>query len=575
MFKRAKKSVIGTIARAMALIVLLSIITIGYAIVALASSLNDAEAVNVAGSMRMQSYRLANDIQAKSVDYSSHIFLFEQSIYSPSMKALQDWDVPDDITHDYYQIIARWHELKQVLESEDRQEYLTLVPHFVSQIDAFVFKLQNYSEQKLRDLALVGGVGLGGVLLVSIFVVLFVRREVVNPLRALVLASEQIRSRSFDVELNVVSDNEMGILTQAFNSTAKQLGQMYRGLEQAVNEKTHKLTHANQSLEVLYKSSSELTASRITAENFDAILDYIVSIEGIVAVRLEANSNAAEKPWVIEKGEVSDNNLQSQVLTLDNVDLGTLYWNWRLPCPDQALIDNFVRILSRAVYYNQAQRQSEQLLLLEERATIARELHDSLAQSLSYLKIQVSLLKRSMGKVPHSEQSSQVNAVIAELDTGLGDAYVQLRELLTTFRLSIKQGSFGNALNEMLEQLDDQTDATISLKNELSSIELAAHEQVHLLQLIREATINAIKHAKAENIDISCVETDNHVVVTVKDDGVGMGGDNSKVNHYGLSIMHERASRLNGELKINTAFNQGCEIELTYPRVKDGDIDTM
>ncbi len=166
--------------------------------------------------------------------------------------------------------------------------------------------------------------------------------------------------------------------------------------------------------------------------------------------------------------------------------LGYLHWKAGLPCPNESLIDNFVQILSRAVYYNRAQRQAEQLLLMEERATIARELHDSLAQALSYLKIQVSLLKRSVKNIPDDKAIEQTNQVIAELDTGLSAAYTQLRELLTTFRLTIKEGSFGQALQEMVSTLDDQTAAKISLDNELSSTELDAHQQVHLLQLIRE-----------------------------------------------------------------------------------------
>ncbi|OLQ94255.1 two-component system sensor histidine kinase NarQ [Vibrio ponticus] len=574
MLKSIKKSVTGTIAKALSLIVLLSVATIGYAFVLLASSLNDAEALNVAGSMRMQSYRLAHDIQSQSSDFSSHIFLFERSIYSPSMKALQNWDVPEDITHDYYQLIMRWHELKEVLISEQRSQYLMLVPSFVSQIDAFVFKLQGFSEKKLVELAWVGVIGLGGILITSVFVVLFVRREIVHPLRALVVASEQIKSRSFDVELNVVSDNEMGILTRTFNNTAKELGELYYGLEKAVNEKTHKLQHANQSLQVLYKSSSELTASRITPDNFAAILQQIVSIEGVSAVKLEVGTGD-EKPMVLAKGELQDKNLSSRTLTLDGLELGTLYWNWYLPCPDQDLIDNFVRILSRAVYYNQAQRQSEQLLLLEERATIARELHDSLAQSLSYLKIQVSLLKRMMKKLEQSSELDKTNGIVSDLDSALSGAYTQLRELLTTFRLSIKEGNFDTSLKEMLSQLQEQTEAKIVLNNQLSSAELDAHQQVHLLQLIREATINAIKHADATQIDVFCTESDEEVTIKVIDDGVGIESQESKINHYGLSIMHERASRLNGQLTIKTASQQGCEIELKYPKTKDNDFDTM
>lgn len=572
MIQNTGKSVTSTIAKAMSLILLLSVAITGYAIITLASSLNDAEAVNVAGSMRMQSYRLAHDIHSNSADYPSHIYLFEQSLYSSSMKALQRWPVPKEITQDYYQLIIRWHQLKKVLNSENKAQYLDEVAQFVAQVDGFVFKLQHFSEQKLIKLAWVGGIGLGGVLGISLFVVHFIRKEVVVPLRSLVTASEQIQNRSFDVELNVTSHNEMGILTRTFNRMAKDLGQLYRGLEQAVNEKTHKLENANQSLQVLYNSSQELTASRISQDNFQAILRHIVSLEGVVSARLEVHDEEG-KSTVLSQGECSSES--PLPLTLGGKQLGNLYIQYGLPCPNKTLIDNFVQILSRAIYYNQTQKQAEQLILMEERATIARELHDSLAQSLSYLKIQVSLLKRVIGRQNQHRDEASTKQIIVDIDQGLSGAYTQLRELLTTFRLTIREGNFGQALKEMLEQLGSQTTAQIVLSNNLSSMGLDAHQQVHLLQLIREATMNAIKHASANSITIFCDQSDEDVVVMIKDDGVGFDKHDAKLNHYGLTIMQERATRLHGDLSVTSSPNSGCEVVLKFKNSKDTHCDNM
>ena len=74
----------------------------------LASSLNDAEAVNVAGSMRMQSYRLAYDIQSDSLDFNLHVEQFESSLFSPSMSALRHWTVPADIQQEYMLRHNKW-----------------------------------------------------------------------------------------------------------------------------------------------------------------------------------------------------------------------------------------------------------------------------------------------------------------------------------------------------------------------------------------------------------------------------------------------------------------------------------
>lgn len=575
MVKNVEKSLTGTIAKAMLLILLLSFVTTGFAIVTLASSLNDAEAVNVSGSMRMQSYRLSHDIQSDSPDYNTHIQTFENSLYSPSMTSLQHWTVPTDIQQDYSDIIVRWKQLKVLLQSGQRSEYLVLVAGFVGQIDGFVYKLQQFSESKLIKLAWVGGIGLSGILFASLFVIGYTRREVVGPLRNLVTASERVQNRSFDVELKVTGRNEMAILTRTFNDMASELGKLYRGLENAVNEKTHKLQHANQSLQVLYESSQQLTASRISQDNFQALLKSIVRIEGIEGAKLEIDEEAG-KGILLSEGFCEGNcqqNCHQQTLILDDQQLGRLYWRAGSTSPDQALIDSFVQMLARAIYFNRSQTQAEQLLLMEERATIARELHDSLAQSLSYLKIQVSILKRVIGKLeqnPHKEKTSEI---IQDIDSGLSGAYTQLRELLTTFRLTIKEGNFGRALLEMINELKEHTSAEIVLTNNLSSLDLDSHQQVHLMQLIREATINAIKHAEATNISISCNENDEEIQVVVEDNGIGFDEHASELNHYGMSIMQERAARLNGELVVESSPNGGCKVILKCERSKDIKVD--
>ncbi|MGF1712244.1 nitrate/nitrite two-component system sensor histidine kinase NarQ [Vibrio kagoshimensis] len=564
------KSVTSTIAKSLLLILLLSVTTTGFAIYTLASSLNDAEAVNIAGSMRMQSYRLAHDIQVESMDYSMHIREFEYSLYSDSMKKLRNWNVPEDITQDYYRIIGRWHELKTVLRSEHPEYYLAIVANFVSEIDGFVFKLQEFSENKLIKLAWVGGIGLGGVLVISLFVVHFVRKQVVKPLHGLVRASQQIKNQDFSVQVPVQNDNELGVLAKTFNSMAKDLGALYRNLEEAVNEKTGELQNANQSLQVLYDSSQELTVARIAPENFRAILQNLNSLDGIDSLRLEIEDTAG-RALILDEGYDVIEYDEKLELKLDDHDLtlGYLYCSYRTGYSDKALIESFIQLLSRAIFYNHAQKKAEQLLLMEERATIARELHDSLAQSLSYLKIQVTLLKRVIAKLPEHKHRDQSEQIALEIGDGLAGAYTQLRELLTTFRLSIKEGSFGEALSDMLEQLSERTDAKIKLTNNLSSIELDAHRQVHLLQLIREATINAIKHANADVIEVCCLDEEGKVLVVVQDNGDGFDPNDSKLNHYGVSIMQERAARLNGDLTIDAAKGKGCKVILEYKSFKE------
>ncbi|BAX52217.1 Nitrate/nitrite sensor protein NarX [Photobacterium damselae subsp. piscicida] len=82
------------------------------------------------------------------------------------------------------------------------------------------------------------------------------------------------------------------------------------------------------------------------------------------------------------------------------------------------------------------------------------------------------------------------------------------------------------------------------------------------MQVIREALLNAIKHANADEILIRCLQQDDKIAISIKDDG--FDPRNPKLNHYGLAIMNERAARLHGQLEIHTQPQKGCEIELTF-----------
>jgi len=557
------RPVTSTVARAMFFILLLSVTTTGFALFTLASSLTDAEAVNVSGSMRMQSYRLAYDIQGDSTLYEHHIDQFEHSLYSPSMQGLLEWDVPDEITKHYLLLLDRWSELAVLLKSKNRQQYILQVADFVEQIDKFVFELQRHSEKKLILLAWVAGLGLGGILLIALFVVHFVRKEIVNPLRHFARASEQIKNRNFNIKLDIAGDNELTSLAKTFNAMTSDLGKLYRSLEQAVDEKTHRLQHANQSLQVLYDCSQQLSVSHLSSEHFHSILTYLARLEGIKAVRLvvgKANGGELE----LAAGQICNDTWHKMPLSLDGEWLGVLEWQAKLPCPDQALINNVSQILARGIYYNRAQKQTEQLLLMEERATIARELHDSIAQSLSYLKIQVALLKRQVSSDCTVNNCEGARQAIGDIDVGLSSAYTQLRELLSTFRLTIKEADFGEALIQLLVPLEDQTTAAIEIENQLSSIHLRSNHQVHLLQLIREAVLNAVKHANASTILVKCANHQQEIHIEVSDDGRGFDTNDNKLNHYGLSIMHERASRLGGQLKITSQIGEGCKVALSF-----------
>jgi two-component system nitrate/nitrite sensor histidine kinase NarX len=197
------------------------------------------------------------------------------------------------------------------------------------------------------------------------------------------------------------------------------------------------------------------------------------------------------------------------------------------------------------------------IALMEERSVIARELHDSLAQSLSYLKIQVTRLKSHL-------DGGQTADIVEELKLGLNNAYRQLRELLTTFRLRMDGRGLSDALQDAVREFSQRTGIEFRLHDRLLGHELDASEQIHVLQVVREALANVEHHANAQRADVRLAIEHGRLRVTVDDDGVGIRQAEPPTHHYGLAIMRDRAASLHGTLMISRRPEGGTRVEMEF-----------
>jgi two-component system, NarL family, nitrate/nitrite sensor histidine kinase NarX len=226
------------------------------------------------------------------------------------------------------------------------------------------------------------------------------------------------------------------------------------------------------------------------------------------------------------------------------------------------LLETLADQLATAVYLQRRMTERQQVSLMKERNIIARELHDSLAQSLSYLKVQVTRLARAMPASGTPEPQSQI---LDELRTGLNSAYRQLRELLTTFRLELDVPGLLAALRQTVAEFERRSCITIVLDYRLPAPMLSPNEEIHVLQIIREALTNATTHARARRIDVSVRYDVPRVYVSVTDDGIGLPNGRLPEQRYGLVIMHERAASLAGTIKVsNRTTGPGVEVELRF-----------
>ncbi|MBE2896930.1 nitrate/nitrite two-component system sensor histidine kinase NarQ [Pasteurellaceae bacterium HPA106] len=546
------------------LIVLLSGLATGVTTVIMVGNQSDAEMINVSGSLRMQSYRLLHDMDYQPHAVGAGVALYQDTLRSPTLVRLNHIYVPNEVQTAYRTLLSRWQEMEGYIRAGNKTAYRNHLSDYVNQVDHFVSVLQTFSERQLM-VAIYSNICALLLMVAFGFLLLgYSRKKVVEPLGRLVTASQQVQNGQFEhLALDVDSDNELGVLSRGFTQMAKDLKKLYDCLEHQVNEKTHSLTQINRTLSMLYFASQRLSLHDINQEGLHIILSSLRQNEALQAVRLLLNGN---EMWNMDVGEVDENKpWHITRIAIGEQNLGQLNWQRGEGYPDLRTIENIAQMLGRALYSAQLAKQQQQLLLMQERSIIARELHDSLAQVLAFLQIQLTLLKRAIeremdGNAPKSLQ------IVSQFETALSDGYTQLRELLATFRLTVSESNLALALQEVIDNLQPNSDAKITLECALPSQILSAQQQIHLLQIVREAVLNSIKHANASLIEvIARPNADGENEVIVRDNGVGIGSLHEPSGHYGLNIMAERAQELNATLNIMPREKGGTEVRLCLP----------
>lgn len=529
----------------MLVLILLSSSLAIFAIINLSYSLGDARAINASGSLRMQSYRLMFYANSGSEDAQEKIVEFEATLHSEALQPSTGWLSPKKITDQYQLVIDKWLVMKYYIEQENSRDYAASLKDFVDTIDLLVLEMEHHAAFKLRLLAASQIFGLGLMLVIAFLAVRFTKRKVVVPLQQLMESANTISKGNFEIEMPETEYIELTALTHALQKTAKELATLYGNLESQVTEKTLALTRANNELAFLYDNLLTLNSNKLDYKALKAVLNQLKNYESLDYLRLiiqypeqELEIIQADGGWPSD--QVASTRFQLQ---FEQADLGYLELISAQE-PNTALFNNFAIMLTRSIVIHNATEQRQQLALMEERGVIARELHDSLGQVLSFLKIQISLLRKNLD---YSCRSPAVENQLTEINEGVSTAYVQLRELLSTFRLTIKEPNLKNALEAMLEQLRTKTDIQINLDYKLAPQWLEAKQHIHILQITREATLNAIKHANASIINIRCYKDDKGMVnISVSDNGIGIGYLKERDQHFGIGIMHERASKLAG-----------------------------
>jgi two-component system sensor histidine kinase DegS len=202
-------------------------------------------------------------------------------------------------------------------------------------------------------------------------------------------------------------------------------------------------------------------------------------------------------------------------------------------------------------------------IIEEERRRIARDLHDGPIQTLTTISMKLDIVEMMIDQNPNLAKEQ-----IRQLKARISSAANEIRQLLYDLRpVAIDEVGFIDATKSLCDEFERNSRIPVRLvvPDELVSLPMPPARQVVVYRLIQEILNNIRKHARASRVEMTISVEDHHLLVEVKDDGVGFDPDHIPAGHYGLVGMKERAAYLHGVVQVESEKGKGTTFTIRVP----------
>lgn len=254
-------------------------------------------------------------------------------------------------------------------------------------------------------------------------------------------------------------------------------------------------------------------------------------------------------------------------LYTDNKKMGVLNvasTNWKeLSGDDLKILYTIGDLLAIAIERATLFEKSVEYAAVEERFRLARELHDTLGQSMTSVILRLetaeALIEAEADKEKIKKTISQtLNLARSNLDEAR-------RSILNLRASTLDHNKLEEAITLLADEIQKNNNIEINFSSEMKNINLSPFIEASLYRLVQESLSNIVKHSKALNVCIELKVEDNNIFLSVKDDGIGFEQSKIPKERYGLIGLNERVKLLNGELKIETEVDKGTYLQFLIP----------
>jgi two-component system nitrate/nitrite sensor histidine kinase NarX len=221
----------------------------------------------------------------------------------------------------------------------------------------------------------------------------------------------------------------------------------------------------------------------------------------------------------------------------------------------------FAEMMGATIEHTRINREARRGERLAARQVIANDIHDSLAQTLTYARMRVSLLQEAI----RSGNELMSTKYVRDLDEALEIGQKSARELIADFRCEMNTGGLSAALNDITAQFRERNNIVLDYHNRLVDLELPLEHEIQVYHIVREALTNIARHSGATHARLFVDANFGYYVFTIEDNGSGARTFTPVEGHYGVMIMRERAHRIGGEIVVESAPGLGTQVQLFFP----------
>ncbi len=238
--------------------------------------------------------------------------------------------------------------------------------------------------------------------------------------------------------------------------------------------------------------------------------------------------------------------------------------DWRELSPDDLrLLYTVGDLLSIAIERARLFDRSVQLGAAEERNRLAREIHDTLAQGLAAITLQLETADALLETNTQPDKARQVVQYALALTRSNLDA--ARRSVLDLRAAPLEGRSLRDAVSEMAEEWAATGELTLHLSVTGGNFPLPVRVEVGVYRIVQEALTNIVRHAHAQNLTLALAITAEQVQLTIEDDGRGFDPAEVPNGHYGIIGMNERIKLLGGEMTLCSAPGDGTRLDIIVP----------